>query len=576
MPINPDLLISAPILQDFLIDKDGTPMSNGTVTCYHDNSRTTLKNWYYQSGTPGGYTYIPLPNPLRLSASGTICDSMGIDTIPFFYPYSERDDTQLDPYHIVIENFGETNEITRDNFPFLGASRINPSAGTSFKNLIVNNGFWHNILPNYTNTSSPLGTQLSAGGTSNFLAPTTVNIGTLTTLYTGAVSPSQHDGFSFPDVQFIKNNLSANEVCTFLAFPFSSSLLIPGTNSPEYYLNHQSTEGTGETLKGYLFPIALHINNLANLNYTVSIQAQSNSSPASTIQLALLQFLGTGAATPSPSIISNTPITLTTAWASYSLTDIFPSPVGLTTSQTEDDAFYLLVMMPLNQVCNINFTKPSIYLTTGMVPAYDFQTYDQVNSIICSPRTADLRPSFNQLGVTSFGGMIYGAFGWVYANDGTIGSRSSGATSRANADTWPLYATLWNRVSNTYAPVTGGRGTSAYADFIANKPIALTKILSRALISVGPGAGLTGWVLGQTGGAESASTALTADNLAPHNHPGSSAPTGVSPTTTTVFLTGLGSTATQTPINVATQGLGTPFSTPTISPFFACDLYFKL
>ena len=36
------------MLQDFLIDKTGVPMAGGTVTLYQDNSRTTLKNWYYQ------------------------------------------------------------------------------------------------------------------------------------------------------------------------------------------------------------------------------------------------------------------------------------------------------------------------------------------------------------------------------------------------------------------------------------------------------------------------------------------------------------------------------------------------
>ena len=97
MPINVDLLIAAPVLQDYLTDKDGTPMAGGTITCYQDNSRTTLKNWYYQSGTPGNYTYIRLPNPLTLSAAGTICDINGVDTIPFFYPYSELDEAVVEP-----------------------------------------------------------------------------------------------------------------------------------------------------------------------------------------------------------------------------------------------------------------------------------------------------------------------------------------------------------------------------------------------------------------------------------------------------------------------------------------------
>lgn len=107
--------------------------------------------------------------------------------------------------------------------------------------------------------------------------------------------------------------------------------------------------------------------------------------------------------------------------------------------------------------------------------------------------------------------------GWLMCNDGTIGSASSGATTRANADTSALYTLLWTNVSNTYAPVTGGRGGSAAADFAANKPIALTKMLGRALAVSGTGSTLTARTLGQTVGAET--HALTIAELAAHTHP---------------------------------------------------------
>lgn len=61
--------------------------------------------------------------------------------------------------------------------------------------------------------------------------------------------------------------------------------------------------------------------------------------------------------------------------------------------------------------------------------------------------------------------------GWVLARDGTIGNAGSGATIRANADCTNLYAHLWNGLANTEAPVTGGRGANAGADFAAGKPI---------------------------------------------------------------------------------------------------------
>ncbi len=92
--------------------------------------------------------------------------------------------------------------------------------------------------------------------------------------------------------------------------------------------------------------------------------------------------------------------------------------------------------------------------------------------------------------------------GWVLMNDGTIGSASSSATTRANADTESLYTLIWTNITDQWAPVTGGRGASAAADFAANKPLMLPKTLGRALAGYGTGtvteAGVDGGV--DTGG----------------------------------------------------------------------------
>lgn len=63
--------------------------------------------------------------------------------------------------------------------------------------------------------------------------------------------------------------------------------------------------------------------------------------------------------------------------------------------------------------------------------------------------------------------------GFVRANARTIGSASSGATERANADTEDLYTFNWNNFANGILAVATGRGASAAADFAANKAIAL-------------------------------------------------------------------------------------------------------
>lgn len=63
--------------------------------------------------------------------------------------------------------------------------------------------------------------------------------------------------------------------------------------------------------------------------------------------------------------------------------------------------------------------------------------------------------------------------GWVRDNGRTIGSATSGATERANADTQSLFIFLWTNFTDAQCPVGGGRGVSGLADFSANKQITL-------------------------------------------------------------------------------------------------------
>lgn len=77
--------------------------------------------------------------------------------------------------------------------------------------------------------------------------------------------------------------------------------------------------------------------------------------------------------------------------------------------------------------------------------------------------------------------------GYVRANGQTIGNAVSGATERANADTYNLYSLYWGGFtqppSNIYAGfVNGGRGASAASDFAANKTITLLDFKGRGFI----------------------------------------------------------------------------------------------
>lgn len=101
--------------------------------------------------------------------------------------------------------------------------------------------------------------------------------------------------------------------------------------------------------------------------------------------------------------------------------------------------------------------------------------------------------------------------GWLMMQDQTIGNTSSGATY-ANANAQALFTLLWENISspsgNVYAIVAGGLGANPSADWAAQKPMQLTKMLGRALAIAGAGSGLTSRALGQILGEESHTLAL--------------------------------------------------------------------
>jgi len=141
-------------------------------------------------------------------------------------------------------------------------------------------------------------------------------------------------------------------------------------------------------------------------------------------------------------------------------------------------------------------------------------------------------------------GMIHGEFvnapksGYIRLNGRTIGNGASGATERANADTVNLFTYLWTNLADAQAPVSGGRGASAAADYAANKTITPPGMQGKNLIglddmgNVAAGA-FPAEVPFSSGNATTAGSAAGANNhlltvpqLASHDHSATSAAAG--------------------------------------------------
>lgn len=111
---------------------------------------------------------------------------------------------------------------------------------------------------------------------------------------------------------------------------------------------------------------------------------------------------------------------------------------------------------------------------------------------------------------------------WISPNGGTIGSASSGASNRANADTAQLFAAMW-ALDATVSPIftsagsASTRGANAAADFAANKRITVPDLRARFLRGLDDGRGIdTSRLLGST----------QTEMIGPHSHSATASTTG--------------------------------------------------
>lgn len=464
----------APIPKWVLINNEGTVAGGAKLYTYRSLNKIQQKIVYQDAGGT-----IPWTNPI-------IFDLNGVQG-PFYWTVDSAD--LSDTYYLEAYDADDNLLWTLDDyFPTGSGGGGNVTTYVPLTNYIANNQFIDHIA----DTANPIGV------TNLVIAPSN-HKGFTPALVTPIVGTG---GVVGPDIRFVKNNTAATDQITFPLFPLASAPLT-GDVTPVDYVRYQCTNSPiGETYKAFQFPITQKVKNLANQAMTFKVWARVTATPV-TLTAYVRQYFGSGTAASAEVRTSVGTLPLTTTWTQFNISLVVPDVAGKSIGtpglQTDDDALYMQLEMPLGAPCDVLFTKPKLYLGT-IDPSIEFDDYDQINSINSTPRTGD----------TKMGFLDSAPPGWLY-NTGSIGNVGSGATTRANADTFQLYKTIWDAVSNTWAPVSGGRGATAVSDFLAGKTLTLPSSLGRALGGAGAGSGLTARALGESLGTQT--NTLTTSNL---------------------------------------------------------------
>lgn len=439
----------------YFVNLSGLPLGAGYLAVYSSLNHNIQKLVYETEdvNTPIPWPTIAIPNT---SLVGVHIDLNGTQG-PFYFAVDSNNPD--DRYFLRAYDKDGVLIWSQDNFPSED-DVILPENTIGLSNLVVNNVFWRNI----GTSSTPIGAV--------FLP----------------LAPSVHEGFTLtssltaPDICLIKNNTAASDTVSFVDFGIGSNALTPDITPPQYLNYTCSNTPVGETFKYIQIPITQNVNYLSGQEVTASIWARCNSGN-NVLSLNMFQFFGDGTAASAPLNNLLGTANLTSAWEKFTFTATLQDISGKTFGQCGNSGLFLQILLPLSAACNIDLIKPCAYIGNSS-PEKEYQTESQITAITDSPRTSDIRQSFNYTDPLNVPG------GWILVTGSTstdinltIGSPTSNA-DQASLETFPLYNNLWN-LSSTYCPLmtSGGvpiaRGSSAIADFSENNQMVLPQMGGR-------------------------------------------------------------------------------------------------
>lgn len=380
MNLDPRYLI-APALEQFYINKQtGLPLANGKITFYKDNQRTRLKPIYTLSGSPPNYSYVELPNPLFLSAIGTIQDSNGNNVIPFYFPYDKQGNLEL--YYVTVYSHDGMLQFTREGWPTIILTSQQEQA--ELGNFIPNGQFLiHNDI--LIQNNKVLGEITHA----------------ITTLAPGGWTFNRSD------------KSSAKDLVTFERF---GSAISNPTGYPRYSIRiANQLPGPGDLIKDLRISFS-NVNRFASSDryYTFSFAAQTNTGNNLTVTVLLIKDFGKGGSTQEEKIIDT--VTVNASYSQINIPFIFGENQNKTLGINDDDSVAIALRFPTTSVFDVSLTD--FILTSGNTVITEYPPI--TDSITLNQSLTGSLPTPKFDGADNYLPIVHTPKGFIF-HDGDIG-----------------------------------------------------------------------------------------------------------------------------------------------------------